>query len=590
MTTTPTPPTPEGAYADPARDASALHHPVERSASPGQGRLPWLEATAVFTLAVLFRVPGLREGAVHDELYTFLAARGYATRGTFALVEGGDPYTRASGFTRTVAAFLELFEPSLLAGRLPAVIAGGLTVLVLFLWLHRAGERRAAWIAAGMAILDPLLIQLSQVVRFYSLQHFFFLLGSALTFAVLLRRRPWRRQLSLGLAAGVSFAFATHLQLISVIGLAGVLTYVALVVLRALLRGSHDRPGLRRAIIGGALVAVAALAGLVHQAGVLGKAQEMASYADLWAQNAADDPTYYYAQYVDAYGVFLPLIPLFALLAAAARSRLATFLTTVLVVGLVAHSLVAWKAERYASYLLPFFFALTGLGIARALPLLRQLGARALDALPWEPPARARRIWASSAVAVVLLFAITGNRAYLETARLLTRDHAVSFPTMYRGDGTLSWQRFAESVGTLAPGTAVVSTDDVKAIYYLGRTDYAVSPSHLYNRGGSWPEFTLDRRVDAPVISTPESMAAIVGCHRDGLFVGQRMSLGRGVTGRGAVAEYMARVGESVPVEPRWGIVAYRWHTPPDGLRQDCDRIRPSLDLDGRPVEAGWRE
>jgi hypothetical protein len=561
---------------DPAPDGGA-DRPDRNAAGIRLSPVAWLEGLVVFVLAAAVRVPGLAEGALHDELYTFLAARGLTSDGTFSLVAGGAPYTRASAFTRLVAGFLDALGPSLVVGRLPALIAGAMTAALLFLWLRFAGQRWAAWIAAGLVAVDPVLIQLSQVVRFYTFQHLLFLLGCVLVYALAVGDRRPAPRAGLALAALASFAAAVHLQVISVIGLAGVALYAGIEAAPAVARAAERGP-IRRALAWGIPAAVAVGVALFVGLGGLDYLVEMGTYADLWAQNRVDNLRFYYAELHASYAVALSLLPALLLLAVLRAPRAAALAGAVVVVGLVVHSLLAWKAVRYIAYLLPFFFAVVALGTVHAAPALVGLTRAAMDRLPGGPRRGgvSLRVVPVAVTAVVLLVAAVGNRAFLQTARLLGRDHARAFPLMHTADGPVAWPPFAASVDTLlGPWTVVASTEDLKAIFYLGRLDFAVSRDHLHTRAGVLPEFSLDRRVNAPVVSTPESMAAIMGCHEEGIFVAQRTSLGRSPTSSRGVAAYVATVADSVPVRRSWGIKAYRWTTPADQLRSDCETVIP---------------
>ena len=64
----------------------------------------------------------------------------------------------------------------------------------------------------------------------------------------------------------------------------------------------------------------------------------------------------------------------------------------------------------------------------------------------------------------------------------------------------------------------MLTTNELSALYYLGRYDVLVSKSRLSEiRDGG--EFSLDPRTGRPVIATPKSLALIMDCYPDGLIV-----------------------------------------------------------------------
>src|SRR5690606_5178410 len=136
------------------------------------------------------------------------------------------PYVRGAIFTRAVAALLSVFGPSLPVARIPALLAGCGVALVVFLWLRLSGERWAAWIAAALVCVDPILVQLSQIVRFYSLQHLAFLLGTIGVFVWVERRPPVPASVALLGASAAALALAFELQIVSLIGIGGLALFV----------------------------------------------------------------------------------------------------------------------------------------------------------------------------------------------------------------------------------------------------------------------------------------------------------------------------------------------------------------------------
>src|SRR5690606_22259707 len=272
--------------------------------------------------------------------------------------------------------------------------------------------------------------QLSQIVRFYSLQHLAFLFGTIGVFVWVERRPPVPASVALLGASAAALALAFELQIVSLIGIGG----LALFVVAALapetarwVRAARWRVGI--ALAGG--VAVVAAAVVAAGSGLVGSRSERATYADRWAEQNVGNYRYYSAILLDHYSPFWAALPLLALLAFIRRPRLAALCATVFGVGFVAHSLMAWKAERYFSYLVPFFFVIVGLGAVQAVAPLRRLCAEVVArAGGGHLRARAQASLAVLGVVAIAAYVAAANRSLLVTARLVTRDHSLAFPGM----------------------------------------------------------------------------------------------------------------------------------------------------------------
>ena len=130
---------------------------------------------------------------------------------------------------------------------------------------------------------------------------------------------------------------------------------------------------------------------------------------------------------------------------------------------------------RYFTYAQPFLFVLWGIALAEVWPRLRRfledVGTRALA---WLGLGRLGRPGVYAALAVVLLFAVVANGALVRTAANMF-DFVI--PPMKR---QADW---AAAKDTLAPWLAdaaiVLTTNELSALYYLGRYDVLISKSRL---------------------------------------------------------------------------------------------------------------
>jgi hypothetical protein len=522
------------------------------------------EALAIFAIAAAVRLAGIQHEALHDELHHVLSAMAYVDTGSFSIADG-KPYVRAMPFTWTIAGLFSVFGESLLVARAPAVVAGALLATVVYLWLAVLRERAAGWIAALLLAIDPEAIVMSQWARFYTWQQLSFLLGTAATFALLLRP-TLRRSLVFGGMAASLFAFGISLQPTCAIGVAG----VAVAVLPILGHSVFSLGPARRGLAVGASALLVVLTAVAWWTGIFDPVIALATYVDLQAASGAGYYRYYYGILADNYGGLWPLFPLLLLIAARRQPLLAWFAGAVFAVALVTHSVLPWKSWRYFAYAMPFFFIAAGLGVVEAI---RMLGS-ALPGLmrrlaPIElTPALLRKLSLIALIACVGFWA-AGNRAFLSSARLLgTHDSSMSVPGM---EGTLSWSSARSMLDPMvAAADVVITSDALKAIYYLGRANYEISRTHLYRREGARPEFSRDRPTGLPVISEPSSLNRLLNCYDTGLIVIERVAFGVSSYVPDELARFISEKAESVELPPEWGLVVFRWSGPQGDRSTEC--------------------
>ena len=517
----------------------------------------------MFAIAALPRAAGLGQEAIHDELHHVLAARGLLEDGLPA-VEGAEPYRRAYPLTLAIAGLFAAFGESLAVARLPALVAGALIPVALFLWLSWLRERAAAWLAALLAAFDPAALVSSQWARFYTIQELSFTLAAISVFALLARRPRAAAAALLGGAALAGLGFAIYLQLSCAIGAAGLALSALPICGRPLLERwrASERPGLWLAL--GLAGAVLVVGGSVW-VGLWRWAWYMASYTDLWGAGGAGEFRYYYGILLERWPGLWPLWPLWLLLAARRQPVLALLSGSVFALAFAVHSAMAWKAWRYFEYAMPFFFVSSAIGAVEGLRLLRSaLPAWLTPLFPAPPPPVVLRAASALLAVTVAGFALVANRALLETARLVrVGDPTLSFPGMIHAEGTLSWSRAAERIAPLLAGAdAVVASDALKALYYLGRVDYELNRDHLSGGDALRPELSLDGPSGRPVVSEPATLRRILSCHTSGVVVAERRLWGAPWSVPSETVRLLEAHTAPHELPPEWGIVVQTWNVP----------------------------
>jgi hypothetical protein len=532
----------------------------------GWGRLNyWYEPVLVFGLAVAARIPQLDHVPHKDELNHVLAARALLERGTLEIVAGAAPYDRAWAFTYLVAGIFRVFGESLIAARLPALIAGAILASALFLWVRSEVGRLGGWIAALLMVVSPMALVLSQWVRFYTIHALLFFLACILVYQALSSARLPRRTRGWLIAVAVMcLALALHLQVLTVIGTAGLVLWAVLVGLPEGFSRVPSRRGrwwLAGSLTALALAAIAALA----VSGFLGWLRVMAGYVDLWAMDRG--PRYYHYVLYDRYPTLWALLPLALVIAAAARWKATLLCGCVFGVAIVGHSLAAWRDERYLFYVLPMFFAAWGIAVGAATPWVAERARLALRAAAGRRlPERAEKSLAAIVLVGIAIFAAIGNPA------------TASYPIkmMIRGDVGSGWDRqhpdWVAAGAALAPEVAqadvILASYDVTAVYALNRLDYLLRRVGTAERDRT--DFSIRGKTKVPVISTPQALEAVMSCHRTGLVFIERSHFGAPWSVTPQLARYLEANTEQVHLPVEWRLIVFRWVTPAPPVDDSC--------------------
>lgn len=545
---------------------------IRRRGAPGAQVA--IDAAALFVAALLLRLVQLDHTPHMDELFHVFAARSLLEDGTLSIAGGGE-YTRASGFTRIVAATFRAFGESLVVARLPAVFAGSALVALLYLWVRGSAGRLAGWIAAGLLCLYPGSLYLSQLARFYTAHALLFLLGTVAVWkAVEEAPLRWPRAAVLGVAAAACYLAALHLQVTTLLGVAAV-SLAALVVSAPRLVAELRRS--RRARVAALLAAggVAVLGALAFDPGRVERIVGMYRFADLWARDAVSEVQFYHYQLLLDYPAIWVIFPFVVLLGATVAPRFVLFAATAFGVVFLGHSFAAWKSARYLYYGMPFFFALAGVGIAAAWPRLvavvdeglrRMLGPGGLAPDRVDPgrlAASPSRATATLVAAGVVAFAAAAGGAFRLTWRMLSvPDAAWAAPIQYRGES--DWRGAAPLLApALAAADVVVSSADLKPLYYLGRLDLVLSATELVrDASGALPEFSPTAYTGRPILSTAPSLAYVMACAPSGVVVVERAHWRRDWAVSPEVADYLEARAERIELPAGLRLHAFRWERP----------------------------
>jgi 4-amino-4-deoxy-L-arabinose transferase-like glycosyltransferase len=538
----------------------------ERSGARGG---PFWEILAIAALAVAVRVIHL--DALHntDDYYHILAARSWLRDGTLGLA-GGAPYERASLFTYIVAAFMYVFGESSYVARLPGALAGAAWVTLLFVWLRSHAGRTAAWAAALLFCIDPGAIWLSRIVRFYTLHGLVFLAVAIGVYHLATRAefRPRSAMVGLGVVAG--FGVAYHLQVTTVIGAVALAAWLIVVLMPRAIGtvGKWSKGRLAWTLGIGAGTLLLAGVAMIHS-GLAADYLWRFQYVPMWAAERQDEVGYYFRRLQRSYPVLVALFPVACVVAIARTGRAGVFCVILFCVPFLLHSLAAFKAQRFLSYAMPFFFAIWGMTIAAVLPALFRAAETTIAQVM---AVRAGASWLKVGAGLLLIVMAAGlvysNRAFEDAYRFVRPGQPPPLGSRPNWAGARPLLK-----GPADSASIVVGTFGPSIFYNLGRLDVVVGRDQVPVHNGG--EFAEARQLGRPAIHTAESMETLIRCHRSGLVVVDwNLWDAEWAMNRELTAVVTARA-EPVPLPSGWGIYAYRWdREPPLEPLEDCPELR----------------
>jgi hypothetical protein len=554
----------------------------------------WLGIILLLLLAVSVRVIDLDRLPVTDELYTTLAARGWLHEGEPRIAEG--IYTRAQLYTLLLAGWLGAFGEDVVSARTLSLVAGSLLVVAVFAWTRLVAGNLAGWIAGLFVALAPLSVQISQFARFYALHALVFWLVAIAAYALVAGRLPLRAKVWVALGSVLGLLLATHLQILTLFGLAGLGLWLLLAVAIPWLRGlsPQGRGVVLLTAAGLALIAGAALL----LSGVAEELLRRYRWSPLWNRAHLNEFWYYHVFFVERYPTLWSLTPLAILLAVIHRPRPAIFCTCIFVVAFVLLSFGGMKDYRYLFFALPFLFILWAIALAKAFDYMYPWLLSAIDRVlrrlaPYLPnrPVRA------GLIAAGVVFLIACNGGVVKALMLFAGVHLVSgeeglgmTDSLRRTDWEVAKPFLEREVDQ---ASIVLTSRDMHFLYYLGDYDFIVSSNRLSETGGE--EFSIDPRTGLPVVSTAESINTILECYPDGLIV---VEAGQWRF-RPAVSDEVADAIEAASqplagVPPEAQIKAFEWQRPIDTRPEHCESLPPprtgpvaAAESPVEPVDAG---
>ncbi len=511
--------------------------------------------------ALVFRLGLINAPLHHDEMYHLFAAAGWLEQGRFAIADG--VYERAWAYTWLVAQINALFGQGAVWPRLSSVACWISAIVIAVLWVKSLVSMRAALIAAAFLVVWPSGIISAQFVRFYALHALLVMVSTIAVFYLTEPETKWRDRALLLVAALAGFAFAAHLQPTTFVAVLGVAAWIGLFIVLPWIWRQPARYKLLAALA----ISLAAALSAAYALGFIAKAWAELRFTAGWLAENRNDILYYHKVLLDDYPVLWPLFPFAAIIAIAARPRLASLCLCMVIAALGVHSLAGMKLPRYIVYMMPFMFIIYAIALDAILPALiaslQKAGKSAFANLGFAPSSG---LLATAALAIALGFAIFANAVSHQALSLALGRTAEPLRLEHR----FAWPNAKQQIGDwLGRDGIVVSTNDMHALQYLGKLDvlyHQTRTSELNNT-----EFDRDFRTGRLVIGEFESLARVLACHPAGVFVTTPAWWEYTPAGR----ELRALVTGKVEIRREADLLAFAWQTPIVAEKADCARLPP---------------
>lgn len=478
-------------------DAQDAGHLAADRARPGVSSVGrWHSLIAVFQLrwlivvvvlaAVFLRAYQVGDPSWHqDEAFHVFAAESLNEVGT-PVLPGGRVYTRSPILTWTSSKLFEFFGVSETVGRAPGVVLGSLAVLLLYLFSRRYVGREVALLAAALLALSPFAITLSRFLRYYAELQVFSIVIVFLSIGFL------RRSYALRLVPRLARRLPARAWVIGALSLAAVAASALLgksghPLILSLFPAMLFVVGLRFLLTvsrGGALSAVkttdfvllatvaAILAGAVlFFTGEVKRYYWIASMSSGFAAENVGDNLYYLKVLWRDYPLFPIFVGMGTVWLCVKRGSVGALIASSFWLPLLIMSTVlAFRVDRFMTFLLPMYFVLFSYGVYQTF----SLGRRLLQRAPLAPGA-ARSRWIPTALGAAAI------AAYLVMVPWPARIHdVITRPdNVYEG---ISRGEMRQSLAELKPkvrGDDIVVADAALVVWhYLGRpVDYVFAPS-----------------------------------------------------------------------------------------------------------------
>ena len=515
-------------------------------------------AAIAFVLAFAVRAINFQHPPITDELYHLLAAQSWAADGSLAIADG--EYRRASAFTKMIGAVYAL-GGDINDIRLLGILIGSLLVAAVYAWTRRTAGTVDAVIAAAMLALIPGAIFLSQHIRFYSLHALIFFIIAVGTYLLVSGSVSGPRRVGIIVGLVLLTLLGVHLQVTTLIGIGGIVLWVAVVKHAAIIgwfrAGRFRLPAVAIVLLG--VVSVLLLNGhIIHELLKLYQASAM------W--NSGDGPSYYHNFYRNQFGAFWSLAPAAFVIAILARPGPAIFCTCIFGVALVVQSFGGMRGERFLFYAMPFFFINWGIAANAFGSVLRRFIGDAIDRSGQASSSSsvARALPTVTVIAIFGFLMVSTPAVVMSAKMMLGRTASMTESPVYWDRYRTDWQGASSFLRDLGARSQVsVVSQALHAQYYLGGFDYALSATALADVKSFGVTDGTDPRTGRPVIDSAEALSSILACNESGMIVIHKPAWRNRSRVNNNAADFIESKMTLVDVPEEWGLLVFRWQSSP---------------------------
>jgi len=210
---------------------------------------------------------------------------------------------------------------------------------------------------------------------------------------------------------------------------------------------------------------------------------------------------------------------------------------------------------------LPYFFIISSIALIFFLKSLYKISSDlfsiAFDSLNLSLGKISINIFAFMSMLFIGAYVFMNTEAIKTLPKMLSSQDEYIKPYVRRLD--LADWRLAHSVLESYKDTndVVISSAGVKAYYYIGRLDYDLNMSVFSEVGGD--EFLVDLRTGAKVISSIDSIRAIMKTNESGIIVIEEAHRNNPYAVSEGVTKYIEEQTSKINVKPNSRLFIYEW-------------------------------
>jgi hypothetical protein len=458
------------------------------------------------------------------------------------LLPSGMPYDRSLPYTRTVAWAGELFGGvNEWTARLPSVLFGCLSILVVFVIARQWYSATAGLIAAFVTAVAPMQVAHSRQVRMYALLQLLYLIIIYLLFEgieaparvrrlwVPHRLAAWAGPLevrpSLLVIALPLIVLGGNTQVVILAALAGPAAYIVMMALVSpIMKGIPLMVRLKYWGATALLITAAMLIPFLIAADFRTMYAEARFYAPTWAQGQVGNWRFYLYALGSLYPTIFGTLLLAASLALMQNWKATLYILACFTVPFLLHSfLFAWKEDRYLFHIMPLMFVIFAVAVSASLATLhRSLAAWAANAVNANS-----KVVAGTVTLVAVTFVFGATRELREGVKLHNLDVVYA-----AGIQHYNWKRTMEFIAEHAQPADVIITSRSLAARYYGPPFplYFLNEQELDSILTTFPRDTNGRPLDystgAPVVLGISGLQEVLSRHRSGWLVAEAPQMG----------------------------------------------------------------